>query len=124
MMGRMALDVLRSALVRMLSRRRRRRPSPTLRLDHDDANDYDVVHLVGGRVMRTHAAGKCLGPNCCIHNPSAHALVDAPLHWRADRALMERICSHGIGHPDPDSLAFLASQGVKADDVHGCDGCC
>lgn len=44
--------------------------------------------------------------------------------------LTERLCVHGIGHPDPDSVEFLAS---KEDDpadarwgwgVHGCDGCC
>lgn len=37
-------------------------------------------------------------------------------HWRADRRIMERLCKHGIGHPDPDSR--------DPDGTHGCDGCC
>ncbi len=39
--------------------------------------------------------------------------------------LTERICGHGIGHPDPDSLSWLDRDRpghVLA--VHGCDGCC
>jgi hypothetical protein len=39
--------------------------------------------------------------------------------------LSERICPHGIGHPDPDSLSFLHAQGAgEWVAVHGCDGCC
>jgi hypothetical protein len=34
---------------------------------------------------------------------------------------MERICPHGVGHPDPDEYA-IASGGDAG--VHGCDGCC
>lgn len=37
-------------------------------------------------------------------------------HWRDDRSFMERICPHGVGHPDPDD--------EHADPIHGCDGCC
>lgn len=37
-------------------------------------------------------------------------------NWRDDRKSMERICSHGVGHPDPDCL--------NLDRMHGCDGCC
>jgi hypothetical protein len=33
---------------------------------------------------------------------------------------MERICPHGIGHPDPDDPAFKN----PIEGVHGCDGCC
>jgi hypothetical protein len=39
-----------------------------------------------------------------------------PQNWRGDRYLIERICPHGVGHPDPDDL--------NPDTVHGCDGCC
>jgi len=41
--------------------------------------------------------------------------------------LAERLCDHGIGHPDPDSLTWLRRVlGPEADwlGVHGCDGCC
>jgi hypothetical protein len=48
--------------------------------------------------------------------------------WRYDRGLMERICPHGVGHPDPDHLDHVRRlRGDKAavtESVHGCDGCC
>jgi len=47
------------------------------------------------------------------------------LNWRSDRRLMERVCPHGIGHPDPDDVAYRVSRGEPATvAVHGCDGCC
>ena len=105
------------------------------------SNDYDLIANVtasepifganvGTVVLRTHAAGTCRGEHCCVHNPSDHRLKDAPLHWRADRNLMERICEHGVGHPDPDSLSYLRSimsrqaYRARAYETHGCDGCC
>jgi hypothetical protein len=36
----------------------------------------------------------------------------------------ERICPHGIGHPDPDDMAYWKSIGEESMGVHGCDGCC
>ena len=79
-----------------------------------------------GQRLRVHSAERCKGESCVIHNPSAHAMRGFPTHWRADRALMERICPHGIGHPDPDDLAHYKS--LRPEDkyyaVHGCDGCC
>lgn len=62
---------------------------------------------------------------CAIHAPSYHHMRDWPQIMR-ETNLVERICSHGIGHPDPDSLAFyrkIDSEG-KWYGVHGCDGCC
>lgn len=63
---------------------------------------------------------------CAIHNPSYHPLSDSPQLMREDKSfLIERLCSHGIGHPDPDSASFIAKQqGSKGIWVHGCDGCC
>lgn len=41
---------------------------------------------------------------------------------------MERICPHGVGHPDPDHIAFVERVAGKdvasVEAVHGCDGCC
>ena len=34
---------------------------------------------------------------------------------------MERICDHGIGHPDPDEFRI---RNGEDDGIHGCDGCC
>lgn len=44
--------------------------------------------------------------------------------------LVERICPHGVGHPDPDSLAFIGEYIAAGPDpslrVHGCcpEACC
>lgn len=77
----------------------------------------------------------CLEHGCCIHNPSNHPMRDFPQVWREAIPIvdlkpshMERICPHGIGHPDPDSLAYLRRTGredlARHLSVHGCDGCC
>lgn len=84
---------------------------------------------VGKTVLKTHPASACADdPACCIHKPSDHPLKDAPMNWRGDRGLMERICDHGVGHPDPDDLAYKArTKGERSayfEGIHGCDGCC
>ena len=63
---------------------------------------------------------------CAIHNPSYHPLSDARQYMRVDKGyLIERICDHGVGHPDPDSASFMAKTGWgKGIWIHGCDGCC
>lgn len=105
------------------------------------SDDYDYVSLdhaaepvfgaqrEGPHVLRTHPVSLCINdPNCCIHNPSKHPLDSAKMNWRGDRGLMERICEHGIGHPDPDDIAYKRrTQGdryASAMAIHGCDGCC
>jgi hypothetical protein len=67
----------------------------------------------------------CAGRNCAIHEPSDHIMRDFLLHWRWDRRIVERICPHGIGHPDPDDLWFQVNVlGNDSAGIHGCDGCC
>lgn len=69
----------------------------------------------------------CSVLGCSIHAPSDHVMRDWPLHFRNDRRLMERLCPHGIGHPDPDDLAFKERSmpgSSSGEGVHGCDGCC
>lgn len=89
---------------------------------------WDLVALHDGRLLTTHGEGDCAGPSCCVHRPSSHHMLAWPQSWRQDRGLMERVCPHGVGHPDPDDLAFRRS--VLGEDaawgwgVHGCDGCC
>jgi hypothetical protein len=72
-------------------------------------------------------------------------MKDWHTHWRDDRKLMERICPHGVGHPDPDDLAYkktvfekqakelfdneknrkeYVKDLLKIESIHGCDGCC
>jgi hypothetical protein len=71
----------------------------------------------------THPNFACGGKYCTIHNRSDHPMRSFPQHWRIDRAIMERICDHGVGHPDPDEYKIKGDSG-KWEMVHGCDGCC
>jgi len=77
------------------------------------------LHKSDQVLINVHSKKTCKGEYCCIHNPSKHALSDAPQNWREDRRIMERICEHGIGHPDRDQIMR-----DEAGWVHACDGCC
>lgn len=70
-------------------------------------------------LVNVHAGDACFGRPCPIHSKSHHSMRHFPQHWRGDRGIMERICPHGIGHPDPDDF-----RATGAGEVHGCDGCC
>lgn len=82
------------------------------RLEHSD-----VV------LVNVHPAGTCRGEWCTVHNRSEHSMRSFPQAWRADRMMMERICPHGVGHPDPDECTLMGPDG-QAQASHGCDGCC
>lgn len=81
------------------------------------------------RFTNIHLLSACEGENCIVHNPTwcPANKGDWPYSFRADGRI-ERICPHGIGHPDPDQVNFLISQDPAHYggwvDVHGCDGCC
>lgn len=81
---------------------------------------------IGPTIMtNVHDPARCEGRGCVIHHPSDHHMRSWPTHWRADRYLMERMCLHGVGHPDPDDVAYQDSvMPERAAGVHGCDGCC
>lgn len=68
-------------------------------------------------VLWVHRKKECKGQACPIHRRSKHHMRKWPQHWRP--SLMERICPHGIGHPDPDDL-MADSWSTR----HSCDGCC
>lgn len=103
-------------------------------MDSEERGMYWLDHVAepgtgrqaaGGVLVNVHAPSACAGRHCCLHNPSDHPLREAPLNWRDDRGVMERICEHGIGHDDPDDLAFRRASGhPDTGGVHGCDGCC
>lgn len=88
----------------------------------------DVVNARGKLVFQMqnlHDITACAGRGCAIHNhPSTHPLMNATLLWRDDRNILERLCEHGIGHPDYDSAQFIESIGQGYQNIHGCDGCC
>jgi hypothetical protein len=101
------------------------------------SDDYDLVSLDhmatgwmgvqerGPHVLRVHPASACADDEACvIHKPSDHRMREWPLNWRDDTKVMERLCPHGVGHPDPDATAFGESKGQTHYGVHGCDGCC
>lgn len=63
-----------------------------------------------------HNSLACRGNYCTLHNRSDHHMRHMRQSWRSDAGFMERICEHGIGHPDPDEIVMRPG--------HGCDGCC
>lgn len=75
-------------------------------------------------IINVHPASACKGRPCVVHHPSDHRMREWALNWRDDRGLMERLCPHGTGHPDPDDMAYQASAGRSWQGVHDCDGCC
>lgn len=81
--------------------------------------DIDGVKLENSEVTLHvgHEKGTCKEYWCTLHNRSPHPMRHMQQFWRSDRGIMERICSHGVGHIDPDEL-------VEKDWTHGCDGCC
>ena len=98
-----------------------------LALEHygNERKKMELHKLTGGESLWTHDKARCQNTHapCSIHSPSMHHMITWNMHWRGDRMMMERICTHGIGHPDPDDAAYRVSIG-KGDSVHGCDGCC
>lgn len=82
------------------------------------------LHVGSGVICNVHLADQCAGEHCIIHNPSDHHMRRWPLVWRGDKGVFERTCPDGVGHPDPDSAAFLVRIGKGYLTNHGCDGCC
>ena len=88
----------------------------------DGAKQYTLKNVHGHR--------QCGGRVCIIHRPTDHHMRDWPFLWRDDRNIWERICLHGVGHPDPDDIAYQKRTYMGGrhpehiDTVHGCDGCC
>jgi hypothetical protein len=89
-------------------------------------SDCAEQELEGGERIIAHKESACKQERtkknprpCPIHSRTNHSMRSFPQHWRNDRGIMERICSHGIGHPDPDDPGLERDGGV-----HGCDGCC
>lgn len=100
----------------------------------------ETVTLVGGEVLtNVHPASGCDPEPCPIHRPSDHHMVTWRQHYRwspdisveiqnklmilpgDSRQIMERVCEHGVGHPDPDD--YRVRYGLDSGD-HGCDFCC
>jgi hypothetical protein len=94
-------------------------------------NEYTTG--VGQKLSAVHSVGPACSERCVIHNPSKHSMRKFKTHWRAayepfglrSFGYMERICPHGVGHPDPDAMYFELSMGTNPTNfTHGCCGCC
>lgn len=93
----------------------------------DRLAETDVVMLEGGRALvDVHSPTACADQpwGCWIHRPFAWALASAPVKWRSDRGIAERVCAHGVGHPDLQAQIYAARVDHRDISVHGCDGCC
>lgn len=96
-----------------------------IRIFSPEVNDFRFVGP--GWVLRTHERNEdCEQNGCALHNPSdtVQNRERWPYNWRTDRGILERICEHGVGHPDIDSANFLRRIGKAEENVHGCDFCC
>jgi hypothetical protein len=87
-----------------------------------------VGHVTDVRQLRltgVHPESSCAEQSACaMHNPTDHHMRGWEVIWRYDRGILERICQHGIGHPDPDQFPYWDANGMEAEAVHGCDLCC
>ena len=84
--------------------------------------DYEYSQLENSSIrLSTHSSNFCMIEVCTIHKRTDHSMRSFPQFWRSDRKIMERICTHGVGHPDPDEYKII--EGID-DGTHGCDGCC
>lgn len=74
--------------------------------------------FMSGELISTHDGEDCILP-CPIHGPTQHHMVTWDLRWNRLLRSVERVCRHGTGHPDPDSL-----YGLRQKLEHFRDGCC
>lgn len=108
-----------------------------IEIHHDPEWDSDYVIQVDGTRLYVHGdctteweidGKKVALPACPIHNEPDWALKGAPILYRHDVDVIERICLHGTGHPDIAYLAFISAlygeQAAATRGVHGCCGCC
>lgn len=64
--------------------------------------------LESGQIIGAHAArSDCTNDNCPLHHPSYHPLVFHPRWWVAETAVMWRVCSCEVLHPDVDMMPEL-----------------
>lgn len=71
-------------------------------------------------LRNVHSALDCAGRECIIHSPKPRDTDDWPLLWRGDRAIFERICPHGTGHPDAAQFEYWHEQDEDWQRIHGC----
>lgn len=75
-------------------------------------------------LKNTHRTAMCDGRVCVVHNPSRHHMSGWPIVWKPGPGIVERVCEHGLGHPDPDQFFHWDLTGQHTLKKHRCDGCC
>lgn len=94
----------------------------------DKRQNMDIVRFPYGLAL-VHRRSDCVAP-CAIHAPTDHHMRHLPTMFRSERGLVERICSHQVGHPDPDQVTHwqqtLSPIEALTQSLHGCCeyGCC
>lgn len=96
-----------------------------------DENENTYYTGTGQILAGCHQWEEACEDGCVIHKQLDHPMKGQRTHWRGDRQMMERICRHGIGHPDPFQVKYwqrtLTPEQVAVEMVHGCCGdkeCC
>lgn len=85
----------------------------------------EEFQLNTGQRVVVHAKRFCVPlMNCPVHYRMDGSYLNLPMIWRDDVRLFERLCAHGVGHPDPNQFAFWHSINQDFKKSHGCDGCC
>lgn len=119
------LDLLYRAIVEVKGHDKDKEDPNRFNLEMTVAAPREILTTIHGIAFaRVHDESKCAGEVCFVHSPTAHHMISLPLHYRADRKIWERICEHGVGHPDPDQFPFWEKTGREYEAVHGCDSCC
>ena len=70
-----------------------------------------------------HDPAFCAGRGCSRHHPSEHHMRTWPKVWREYYGYSDRMCPHGVGHPDPDDVGPLQAFG-EVGPGHPCGRCC
>ena len=82
--------------------------------------DADGVPTAWIIMHQVHTETEACQDGCVIHHPLDHHMRHWRLIWRSDRGIFERLCEHGVGHPDPSQGPYWTRMGQDWQWVHGC----
>ncbi len=85
----------------------------------DSPSDNTATTLEHSDIVldNAHSSKDCYSQyRCTLHNRSNHHMRSFPQFWNSHKQIMERFCSHGYRHTDPDEISGF--------EIHNCDGCC
>lgn len=75
-------------------------------------------------LKNVHDKDFCAGQICVMHNPINGDFRRLLLVWENNVKRYERVCEHGVTHPDPSQFAFWRATGQEQLGTHPCDRCC